>query len=166
MFPLLLLLFAATSRVELIDEVVEIPAAEWRYVELNLKQEPVTVICHFDTVAGSGIRVALLRREDLARLREDRAHGLIAVTPPGQRGRLRHTVHEPGPYYVVVDNRERGEQAAKVRLRVSLDFSPAAEPLVRELSPARRAAVIAISFAVFFAIVLFTGRRLFYGLRR
>jgi hypothetical protein len=67
---------------------------------------------------------------------------------------------------VVVDNRERGEQAAKVRLRVSLDFSGTTEPHVRELPPARRAVVIAISCAVFFAIVLFTGRKLFHALRR
>lgn len=159
MLPLLLLLFAASGRVELVNQTFEIPAAEWRYVELNL-QQPATVICRFETQPDRRVRVALLRREDLERLRDERAHGIAAVTPPGGAGSLSHAVQFPGEYAVVVDNRTEPKRAARVRLEVSIDFARAAQPRVRTLSPTRQAAVVAISFAVFFGIVLYVGRML------
>jgi len=161
-----LLLWAAATRVELVDQIFEVPPAEWRYVELSLKQRPVTVICQFEASGRDDIRVALLRREDFVRFREDRPHGNIALTPPGSRGDLRYTVHVPGTYYVVVDNRAETGHPAKVHLHISLDFAAAGQPYVRTLSPARQAVVIAISFAVFFGVVLYAGRKLLRGMRR
>jgi hypothetical protein len=54
-----------------------------------------------------------------------------------------------------------------VRLRVSLDFSPRRlGPEVTRLSPERQLAVIVISFAVFFGIVAYSGRKLLRAIRR
>lgn len=154
-----LALLAASARVELVDETFEIPPAEWRYVDLNLKQEPATVWCHFESLTGGqAVRVALLRREDLERMRQDRAHGMLAATRPAQSGTLRHTVATPGEFAVLVDNREGA--AARVHLRVWLDFSRTSEPHVRYASPQRRAVVVTLSLGVFGAIVLYSVRKL------
>ena len=165
-FVFLLLLLAPASRVELVDEVFDVPPAEWRYVELSLKQEPVAVVCHFEAAGGRTVRLALLRREDLDRMREDRPHGVVALAPMGTRGYLRHVVREPGDYCVVLDNRDDTTHAAQVRLRVSLDFAAAPEPHARTLSPTRRAVVVALSCLAFFGIVLVAGRRLLRNMRR
>ena len=41
------LLLAASTRVELVDEVYQIPPAEWKYVEVNLRQKPALVTASF-----------------------------------------------------------------------------------------------------------------------
>src|ERR1035437_9956746 len=86
-------LLAASTSVELVDEIYQIPPAEWKYVEVNLRQNPALVTASFrvQTGAGSGagnVRLALMTRADLERLREDLPHGLLAVTPPGKSGAL------------------------------------------------------------------------------
>lgn len=165
MLAMLLLLAGAATRVETVDEIFQLPASEWRYVELQLKQEPVTVLCRFEAAGSGAVRVALLPADDLARMRQEQPHGILAVTPAGPRGHIRYTVHAPGDYYVVVDNRENNARPAQVRLRVSLDFS-GGEPAVRTLSPRKRAAVVVVSCLVFFGIVGFAGLSLLRGLRR
>lgn len=159
---LLLLLLASASRVDLVDEVVEIPPSEWRYVELNLKQPPVFVACEISAGEGDSVRAALMRGEDFERLRGGRPHGLLAATPSGERGALRFAVREPGKYVVVVDN--GSEHPAKAHLRVGLDFSASAEP-VRYLSRRRRWTVILLSFAFFFGVTFYSARRLLGGAR-
>jgi hypothetical protein len=37
------MLLAAPTSVELVDEVYQIPANQWRYVDLTLKQQPARV---------------------------------------------------------------------------------------------------------------------------
>ncbi|MFB3826060.1 MAG: hypothetical protein ACE15B_04790 [Bryobacteraceae bacterium] len=161
----MLLLAAAATQVELADETFNVPAAEWRYIELDLKQQPVTVVCRYSTLAPSReVRVALLRREDLDRMREERPHGVLATVPRAAHGLLRHTVTSPGEYAVVIDNRAaKGE--ARVHLRVALDFAHPNQPAVRYVSPVRRMTVIALSVAFFFAVVLYSGRKLLRGAR-
>jgi hypothetical protein len=160
-----LLLLAATTRLDLVDEVYRIPPKEWRYVELELKQVPVSVICQYDAeVRGPQVRLALMDRQDLKRMSEDEAHGVLSVTPAGTGGRIFHIVRTPGNYVVVVDNRN-GDRAAAVHLRVALDFTARHGPAVTYLSPQRRWAVVAISFGVFFAIVTWSARRLLRAVR-
>lgn len=162
-FPLLLLLLASAPRVDLVDEVIEIPPSEWRYVELNLSQQPVSVTCDFTAGAGDHVRVALLRGEDLDRLRGERPHGVLAATPPGASAALRYSIPEPGEYVVVVDN--RSGRRARVHLRVGLDFSAPAAPHVRYLSRGRQWVVVSISFAFFFGVAIYSARRLLGGTR-
>jgi hypothetical protein len=159
----LLLLFAG-SRVELVDEAYTIPPSEWRYVQVELKQTPVTVQCDFQS-KDAQVRVALLSRDDLERLRADQPHGFLAASQPSTAGALSYQVHRAGNYAVVIDN--RGLRApVRVHLRVWLDFSPRAAQGVRVLPPERRLAVILISFAVFFAIVTWSARKLLQATRR
>lgn len=149
-----------STRVELVDEVYTIPPAEWRYVQVELKQTPVAVHCDFQVLAkGAPVRVALLSRTDLERLRADQPHGFLAATPPESGGAFTYGLHRPGEYAVVVDNRAL-HAPVRVHLRISLDFSDRPAGGAGSLSPQRRLAVILISFAVFFGIVTWSARKL------
>src|SRR5674476_219139 len=96
-------LLAASTSVELVDEVYQIAPAEWKYVEVNLRQNPALVTASFDVVSGaesgSGkVRLALMTRADLENLRADLPHGLLAVTPIAKSGALAFRVRQPGDY--------------------------------------------------------------------
>jgi hypothetical protein len=164
MLPLAFILLAAASRIELVDEVYQIPANEWRYVEVSLKQKPALVTARYEVTSGTGsLRLALLPSEDIEKLREGAPHSVLSVTAEGERGTLEYQVHEPGEYALVIDN--RGRAAASVRTRVWLDFARHG-PAVTQLSPRRQFTIVAISFAVFFGIVTLSARRLLQTIRR
>ncbi len=165
MAVLILLLLAAT-RVELVDEVYTIPPAEWRYVQVDLKQTPVGVNGAFQVLTpGASIRAALLSSADREKLRADQAHGFLANAGPGSTGRFQHRLLQPGEYSVVVDNRA-GNTPVRVHLRISLDFAGRPAQGVGTLSPQRRLAVILISFAVFFGVVTWSAKKLLNAIRR
>jgi hypothetical protein len=160
----LLWLLAASpqdTRQTLMDEVYTIPASDWRYVPVVLKQPPVTLECQFKVLSGgAGVRVGLLNGQGLAALRLGRRHATLATTSFEKSGRLSYEVVEPDEYAVIVDNGLEGGGAAQVRLRVSLDFPGRQQPQVRQLSPARRTVVALISLGVFVAIVTYAGKKL------
>jgi hypothetical protein len=157
------ILLAAPASVELVDEVYQIPANEWRYVDFTLKQQPALVSATFQVLSGAGqARIALMRRQDLERLRGGGPHGVMTVTPLASSGNLAYYVHWPDDYAIVVDN--HAAQSSAVHLRVSLEFGGSPGPAVTRLSPRRQLAVILISFAVFFGIVSFSARRLWRAL--
>ena len=157
---LALLAALAPETVALVDEVVEVPAAGWRAVEVALKQRPAILECRFTVVNGrSGVRVALLPREDLERFRGGRRHRVLLSTGFESRGRFR-CAPGLGEYSLLIDNRLEARAPASVRLEVTLQFSREGEPLARELSPARRVTVIVVSLGVFAAIVWYAARRL------
>jgi hypothetical protein len=167
MIPLALILLAAATRLELVDEVLHIPAADWRYVELGLKQQAAFVAADFEVQSGSQpVKLELMRREDLDRLRAGRPNGVIAATGLAASGQLLYHVRVPGDYVVVIDNRNGDGREAVARLRVALDFGARPGPQVTRLSPQRQFTVILISFAVFFGIVTYSARRLLRGIRR
>jgi hypothetical protein len=161
---LALILLLAASRVELVDEVYQIPANEWRYVDLGLKQRPAVVSAHFDTEGNDArVRLTLLRAEDLEKFRGGLPHGSIDSTSGGPRGTLSYGVQSPGDYVLVIEN--DAPSPAAVRLNVWLDFARHG-PAVTQLSPRRQLTVVLISFAAFFAIVSFSARRLLRAARR
>ena len=84
MIPLALFLLAAATHVDLVDDVFQIPAGEWRYVdELSLHQKPAFVSADFEVRSGSRhVRLELMRREDLERLRKSRPYGVLEATKP------------------------------------------------------------------------------------
>jgi hypothetical protein len=159
-----LLLLAVSTRVNLVNDVYQIPAREWRYVELGLKQNPALVSARFDAGGRSDVRLALMRRDDLEHLRNGLPHGVIAETTPGRSGEMHSYIPTTGDYVLVVDN--LSDSAASLHLWVSLDFAPPPLQGARELSTKRRLTVIGISFAVFFGIVTFSTRRLLRSIRR
>jgi hypothetical protein len=161
-----LCLLVSPSSVDLVDEVYRIPANEWRYVEVSLRQQPALLSAELESQAGSHpVQAALLRRSDLDRLIGDHPYGVLASTSPGPVGRLHYYIRDPGDYAVVLDNRDNDAPAA-VRLHVWLDFSGRAGHDAETLSPQRRLTVILVSFAVFFSIVTWSARRLLQAVRR
>ena len=164
----LMLALAAASRVELTDEVYTIPAEEWRYLEIGLKQQAALVVARYD-LEGAGtdaqVRVALMRREDMEHFREGLPHGMVEATAAGHGGTLR--AHVPaGDYVLVVDNRATGGRPVAVHLHVWLDFSNHVGPVVTTLPAGRQFTVILISFAVFFGVVAWGGRKLLQAVSR
>ena len=159
MIAVLLFLFAAFPQVDRIDENVEIPANDWRYVPRPLTQQPAMLDCIFESDRPDArVRLVLLSHADLNAWRVGRDHEEIAATPAGPRGTLRMSVHEVDAY-VAIEN--RAPRPARVRLRVFLE-----EPRVRYLSRGRQLAVIMVSFGVFFAIVSLSARKLLKSIRK
>jgi hypothetical protein len=157
-----MVLLAAPVGSELMDEVHQIPAGDWKFVEVELHQQPARISASYEVLSGSDrVRVALMLREDLERMRED-LPGSIAATPPGRSGHFADRVRRRGDYVVVLDN-QGGRLPARVRLRVGLDFG--AGPEVKRLSPQRQFTVVAVSCLVFLGIVTFSARRLLRAMR-
>jgi len=161
-----LLLLVAATRVELTDEVYQIPRNEWWWVEVNLRQKPAQVSATYEVQSGPRqVRVALMTRDDLERLNSDVPHGVLAVTDPGKSGTLTYRVRRRGDYVLVVDNRLDGHQPAAVHLRIALDFAPPAAPEESQISPQRQLSVIVMSFVFFAGIVTYSAMR-FWKARR
>lgn len=160
-----ILLLAAVTHGDLADEICQIPAGDYRYVEVELHENPARISASYQIQSSGGeVRLALMRREDLERMRDDLPHGLLAVTSLGRAGQLTDRFHRRGDYVVVVDNRD-GSREAKVRLRVWLDFGSGRGPGVMLLSQQRQLAVVAISFGVFFAMLTYSGGRLWRAVK-
>ena len=159
-----IVLLAASTGSELMNEVHQIPAGDWKFVEIELHQQPARISASYEVLNGSNkVRIALMLREDLERMRED-LPGSITSTPEGRSGGLVDSVRRRGDYVVVLDN-QQGKQAARVRLHVGLDFGPGGGPEVTQLSPRRQFTIVAISGAVFLGIVTFSARRLLTAIR-
>ena len=160
-------LLAAATRVELVDDVYQIPPAEWKYIEVNLRQNPARSDAGFNVQSGSEtVRLALMTRAALEDLRAELPHGLLAVTAPGKSGAFHFRVRQPGDYVLVVDNRTARARAAAVRVHVALEFAGPAGPLVTYLSPRRQVTVIVLAFAFFFGVVTWSARKLLRAARR
>jgi hypothetical protein len=154
-------LLAASTTVELVDEVYRIPPAEWKYVEVNLRQNPARVDAGFDLQSGSEtVRLALMTRAALENLRAGLPHGILAITETGKSGSLHFRVRQPGDYVLVVDNRGSKAKPAAVHLRISLDFAGPSGPEVTLLAPRRQVTVIVLAFAFFFGVVTWSARKL------
>jgi hypothetical protein len=164
MIPAFLLL-ALGQPMLLSDEIHTIPASDWRYVEVALRQQTATVDCAFKVLTpGSGVRLLLVTVPELNRFRHGQSHDVLATTNFEREGRLRYTVRDRGDFAVVVDNRMEGRGPARVSLRIELEFSGGSAVQARTLSPRRRHTVIAISLAVFLITAVWAGRRLLAAL--
>jgi hypothetical protein len=162
-----ILLLAASTSVDLVDEVYHIPAAQWKYVEINLRQQPAIVSAAFDVPGRAGqVRLALMTRADLEHFRNDLAHGVLALTPVGSSGHFNFQVREPADYVLVLDNRADTAHEAAVHLRVALDFGQPTGPVVTQISPRRQLTVILLSFAFFFGVVTYSARKLLRHARK
>ena len=147
-FPIALLLSASSHIV--LDDTIEVPRAEWRYVDIEAKERMMAVNCEFQVVSeNTPVRVVWIARADLETFRAGRRERILAATPFGMDGKLRHFAPASGDYAMVVENQPTGHSRAKVKLKVWL------ESVVRPkyVSSQRRLAVILISTIVFFGIV-------------
>ena len=153
---LALLLLSAGSHLVL-DDTIEIPRSEWRYVDIAAKEARAVVNCEYEVVSeNSPVRIVWIARRNLETFRATRRENILAATPFGMDGKLRHFAPEPGDYAMVIENQPASRARAKVKVRVWIES--AVTP--RALSPQRRLAVILISAAVFFAIVSFSAFKL------
>jgi len=160
-----LVVLAASTSVELADEVYHIPPRNWRYMELGLRQRPALVNARFEVDEGSPrVRLELMNHDELGRLQDGLAPVLLSATPAGSNGRLFFDLLHAGDYVLVVEN--RGPAEAMVHLRVLLDFSGRHSLTVTQISPERQAVVVGLSLAVFLAIVAYSARRLLRAIRR
>lgn len=149
----LVLLFASGSPV-LLDEVVEIPASQWRFAPVTLSYAPARLECAFRVISGNTpVRIVLMDREEFKEFNAGDRELVEAAqsAPRGVTGRLVHAAEE---YEVVLVN-----GSAKGPIRVALQVSELRLP-VTQLSTGRRFAVIAISLCVFLTIVIYSGRKL------
>lgn len=159
-----LALAAGAQPAVLLEETIEVPAGGWRAFRVLLKQRPAEVSCSFEVAEGrSGVRVAILQAAEFRRLRAGRRARLVVSTFFQRSGSFRHALSTPGEYVLLVDNRRQMQASTEVRLRVELEFLPART--ARTLSPERRRAIVAASLAGFFAIVLWSSRRLLRAMR-
>jgi hypothetical protein len=154
--PLSLFLLAAGSRLVL-DDTIEIPRSEWRYVDIAAKEPMAVMNCEYQVVSeNSPVRIVWIARRNLDTFRAGRRENILAATPFGMDGKLRHFATEPGDYAMVIENQPATRAGAKVKVKVWLES--AVRPKV--LSAQRRLAVILISAVVFFAIVSFSAFKL------
>jgi hypothetical protein len=143
------LLLAASSHIVL-DDTIEVPRAEWRYLDIEAKEPKTTVNCEYQVVSeNTPVRVVWIARADLESFRAGRGERILAATPFGMDGKLRHFAPAAGDYAIVVENQPLGRARAKVKLKVWL--ASVVRPTYA--SSRRRLAVILISTVVFFGIV-------------
>jgi hypothetical protein len=146
--PLALLLAAGARLV--IDDTVEVPRAEWRYVDIEAKEPLMVVNGEFEVVSeNTPVRVIWIARADLEGFRTGRRERILAATPFSVSGKLRHFAPASGDYAMVVEAQPGSTSRAKVKLKVWLES--AVNP--KYVSSQRRLAVILISTIVFFSIV-------------
>lgn len=153
------LLVAAGDKPPNAGQPVTLDAGDFRWVDVTVRQTPAEVDCSYQVVRGDGsVHVELLPKGELRAFSRGRDHDTMAMTPDGSDGEFRRIVDQPGHYVVVLENAPRARPAT-VLLDVKTNFNPGAD-VARTLPAARRVTVIAISFAVFFATVAWSGRRL------
>jgi hypothetical protein len=156
------LLLAASSRIVL-DDTIEIPQAEWRYVDIVAKEAKAVVNCEFEVLSEhTEVRAVWIARKDLEFFRAGRREQILAATSFGSDGKLRHFAPEAGDYAIAFENDPSGRSRAKVKVKVWME--PAASPIYA--SPQRRTVVIILSGIVFLGMVTFSARRLRRELRR
>jgi hypothetical protein len=157
-----ILLLAASTAGDLVDEVHQVPAGDWKYRDIALPR-PARISASYEVLSGSGrVRIALMLREDLDRMDSDLSASIVA-TGEGRRGVFVDRVRRRGDYVVVLDN-QNGREAATVRLRVGLDSGGKGADAGR-LTPRRQLTVVAISCVAFLGIVGFSARRLLKAMR-
>jgi hypothetical protein len=149
----LILLAVSGGGIEVVNEAYQIPAADWRYVDLGHIRRPVIVKAFFRVESGPSVRLMVLTRADLDHMSHGEPYTPLRALE-SQGGMFAQRIIQPGgEYAVAVEN--HGSQPASVHLQILLDYGDATQ-----LSPERRLTVIAISFAVFFGLVSFSATKL------
>jgi hypothetical protein len=157
-------LFAAGSPQQDGGQPFRLASGDFRWVPFTVRQTPSEVDCRFEVIKGNpSVHIELLPMSEFRLFDRGREHDTLALTQDGLSGEFRRIVDVRGQYAVVVKN-ARGAPPATVLLRVQTNLNPGAD-VARMLSPARRLAVILISFAFFFAAIAWSGRTLMRAMR-
>jgi hypothetical protein len=145
-------------------EPFRLESGDFRWVPFTVKQTPSEVDCHFEVVKGKpSVHIELLPMSEFRQFNRGREHDTMALTPDGNAGDFRRIIDVRGQYAIVIEN-ARGAPPATVLLRVRTNLNPGAD-VATTLSPARRLAVVLISFAFFFVTVAWSGSKLIRAMR-
>lgn len=153
--PLALLLAAGPHLV--LDDTVELPRDDWRYVDVKVSEAKAVINCEFAVVSESTpVRVIWIARSDLDGFRSGHHDRALAASSFSMQGKLRHFAPAAGDYALVVENEPASHSRAKVKLKVWLESaaSPTYVPRQRQL------VIILISSGVFFGIVTLSAWKL------
>lgn len=143
---------------------IRLEPGDFRWVPFTVRQVPSQVDCSYEVTQGdASVHVELLPMSEFRAFSRGRDHDTMAATPKARTGEFRRIIDQRGQYAVVIEN-ARGARPATILLRVQTNVNPGAD-VARTLSPRRRLAVIAISFAFFFVTVAWSGRKLFRAMR-
>src|SRR5687767_4887970 len=95
-----IILLAASSSVDFVDEVYQIPPKHWNFIDLTpLKERPARVLVRYKSQPASNqVRIVMMGRADLDRLFKDERHQELAATPPAGSGTLAQDISRPGDY--------------------------------------------------------------------
>src|SRR5271166_6639695 len=97
-----ILLLVPAAGNDLMDEVHQISAGDWKYVEIPLHQRPARISANYEVLAGSGrVRMLLMPREDLQLMNSGDPGGILA-TPEGPRGFFTDPIRRLGNYVIVL----------------------------------------------------------------
>jgi hypothetical protein len=121
-----------------------VPPGEWRHFDIALKQKAGVLYANCRVFTPQArVRVAVIRKPSQ----------IIAETTVRQVASFRYALPGLGLYSVQVRNEEE-RRPVRVQIAASIAFD------IRELSPAHRTVVIALSLATFALLAGFAWRRL------
>jgi hypothetical protein len=160
---LLVLAAAAPQRLLIVDETVRVPASQIRAVNLSIAARQALFECEFNVMGpGRRIKLALMTWEQAERLRRgERTNEILKTRPSSGSGSLQAFVRG-GRYRLILDNRAEDRAPSDVHVKVWLTFGA---PLAIELSSRKRVVIVLASLTFFFAVVWYTGRKLWIAIR-
>ncbi|MEO7651140.1 MAG: hypothetical protein ABIZ80_11780 [Bryobacteraceae bacterium] len=152
----LTLTIAAISQV-LLDDRVEVPRSEWRYVEVTVKDRAALVLSEFQVVSGDpNLRLLLIAHKDLEEFRAGNVDVALAASPFDRSGKMRRSIPAAGQYAIVVQSHKDNRNSTTVKLKVLLESAP----VPREVPPAARRIIVLVSLSFLFGMCAYAGKRL------
>lgn len=139
---------------------------DYRWVPVIVRRSPTAVECHFEVVSGGPtVHAELLSERDFMLFAHHREYETLADSRTASSGEFRRVLETPGRYRILVRN-EPGATPAAVSLIVRTELDPPPDLLSSGVSPRRKAAVIVLSLAAFFATAFWSGRKLLRAAHR
>jgi hypothetical protein len=137
--------------VVLTNGLVSVPPSQWQGIDIQVPQNGTTIDVDFEVKRGSRVQLLLLDRTQADRFHRGRSFEHLESSGFEKAGRLRYRLADKGHYVLMIDNTIETRTPTFVQVRVELSNPARAD--VRELSPARRHAVVALSLLFFGAVV-------------
>jgi hypothetical protein len=160
----LTLLFAAAA-LAAEPQQIHLEPGEYRWVPITVKQIPTEVSCRLEVSSGQAtVHAELLPMSEFRLFARRQKHDTLAISREGQSSEFRRIVDSRGQYAVVVRNREDAG-AVDLTFDVRTEVDPASAAVAQTLPARRRLTVILVSFALFFATVLWSGLKLMRAIR-
>jgi hypothetical protein len=147
------------------NQAIRIPTGEYKWWPLHVRKAPSEIDCRFEVLHGDAtVHAELLHEYDFRQFVRHRPYEKITETPAGSRASFSQLVPDRGDYAVVIINKA-GAPPAIISMFIEAKVSPEGGRIARTLAPARRLAVILISFAIFFVSAGWSGHRLIRAMK-